>query len=130
MEPDTIASEMLERGVRPDLLPPNAHLTVPGFAQLVEQGARSLETDPLATGKTLRLWRIPDAWAERTAAFDALLIEFLSPEDHANLRWLRLSPRYLGPPARRIRSLACSEETAKAIEQRIFAEDSNVSQNL
>jgi hypothetical protein len=128
MEPKTILNEMLERGVRPDLLPPDAGLTAPEIAQFIAQGARCLETDPLAPGRAFLAWQIPAAWAERPAEFDALLMESLPAEDHANRRWLRLSPRYLGAGARRIRSLECSGETAIKLAQRIFTADSGASQ--
>ena len=61
------------------------------------------------------IWQIPADFAQRPADFDALLLEHLPPSDHATIRWLRQSPRYLGPHSRRLRSLACDEETASKL---------------
>jgi hypothetical protein len=63
---------------------------------------------------------IPASWAQRIAAFDALLAESVAAAGHANRRWLRLSPRYLGAQARRLRSLECDEETAARLTERIM----------
>lgn len=92
--PAAMLAEMMERGVLPDLLP--------------EQIA-----DPvLRRGSRFLVWPIPAEFAQRPAAFEALLLEHLPVEDLSARRWLRLSPRYLGPQARRLRSLRCDEETA------------------
>ena len=109
--PQVLVAQMLERGVLPDLLPP-ASSDDPGLAALIAQGARRLQVQPLSPERQFLAWEIPDAWAQRAAEFDALLLERLAPGDHANRRWLRLSPRYLGTQARRLRSLECEIETA------------------
>lgn len=120
--PESIAKEMLDRGVQPDLLPP-APLTdsvqppdVPSpdatLASFLAQGARRIEFPHLPQNLQFLVFPIPAAYAQRPAEFDALLMAHLPPNDHLNHRWLRLSPRYLGPQARRLRSLACDAETA------------------
>jgi urocanate hydratase len=108
---EAIAGEMLERGVLPDLLAPLPAASAE-IAALMAQGARCVSAQPLPAGKRFLVWTVPDAWAARPAEFDALLLERLTPDDHANRRWLRLSPRYLDQQARRLRSLACAVDAA------------------
>jgi len=109
--PSVLVAQMLERGVLPDLLPP-ASPDNPELAALIAQGARSLQVQPLPPERQLLVLPIPIAWAQRTAEFDSLLLDHLAPDDHANRRWLRLSPRYLGTQARRLRSLECETGAA------------------
>ena len=106
--PEKIMLEMVERGVQPDLLAPSI---VEG-AVFLERGAQRVEAEPEREGRKFLVLEIPAAWAQRIAGFDALLAESVAAADSANRRWLRLSPRYLGPVARRLRSLECDEETA------------------
>ena len=115
--PALIAAEMRERGVLPDLLPPADHPTAGDLSWFLTSGSRQIEPVPLPEGWTFRAWPSPPA------DFDAILAAILPEDDHLNRRWLRLSPRYLGPSARRGRSLACSpqveEQLAKARAVRI-----------
>lgn len=101
--PTQILSEMLERGVLPDLLPAAAaNEEEPAIRTLIAQGARRIEAPVSPLDKTFLVLRDPPpSWEARALA--------LIPEsDHAARRWMRLSPRYLGPAARRIRSLPCA----------------------
>jgi hypothetical protein len=41
-----------------------------------------------------------------------MLMNCLGEEDQVNRRWLRLAARYLPSSARRLRSVACDDETA------------------
>jgi hypothetical protein len=108
--PGQIVAEMRERGVLPDLLPPVAWAGEgAALAEFVANGARCVEADA---------W--PDeisfaAWAAAAPAFDALATAVLPANDHLNRRWLRVSPRYLGPGARQVRSLACRPEIARRL---------------
>jgi hypothetical protein len=108
--PDEMVAEMLERGVLPDLMPPAAwgdgNL---GLDHFLSHGSRPAEIAPLPEGWIFR------AWAQAPPEFDALAMAALSEDDRVNRRWLRLSPRYLGPAARRVRSLACTPETAERL---------------
>jgi hypothetical protein len=114
--PEAIAAEMRERGVLPDLLPPvesdtdGARLDT-DWDWFVVHGARRVLVDLLPEGWAFR------AWASPPAEFDALAAAALPEDDHVNRRWLRLSPRYLGPAARRVRSLACSAEILARLEK-------------
>jgi hypothetical protein len=114
--PQVIVKEMLDRGVLPDLLPPlQSPPAPPEFATFIAQGAQRIAAQPLPVGCRFLIWPIPAKFAQRTAEFDALLLEHLQLGDFAIRRWLRLSPRYLGPQARRLRSLTCDEETASRL---------------
>ncbi len=121
VSPADLVDEMLRRGVLPDLLPPlpSPEPALPDLAPFVAQGARRVQVGAPAPGTTFLSVPVPAAWAQRSAEFDALLLQFLLPGDHANRRWLRLSPRYLGTQARRIRSLQCDAETASNIVDRV-----------
>lgn len=112
--PAALLREMLERGVLPDVLasklPPDPALDI--FA---EQGARIVAPGAIPDGMAFQTLTVPSAFAQRVAAFDALLLSLLPSGDAANRRWLQLSPRYLPVSARRLRSLACGGETASQI---------------
>lgn len=114
---EEIVREMEERGVLPDLLPspPPAGAATLDYPVFLTQGAQRVHEQPLAASLKFLVIAIPQDWAHRQAAFDALLLDSLSPDDHLNRRWLRLSPRYLGSQARRLRSLACTEATASRL---------------
>ncbi len=105
--PSAMVAVMIERGVLPDLLPPAnwgaGAASVDGF---LTRGARPVEVEPPSDGKVFRIW------AQMQPDFEALAVEILPENDHVNRRWLRLSPRYLGPSVRRVRSLACTAEIA------------------
>jgi hypothetical protein len=108
---------MIHRGVLPDLLAPHLPRT-PDSDIFITQGARRVEEAPLPAGLRFLTLSIPPAWSHRTAAIDALMLDCLPPEDAVNRRWLRLAPRYMGAGVRRLRSLACNEETtARLMEQ-------------
>lgn len=52
------------------------------------------------------------AVTEPPADFEARAVALIPESDEFTRRWLRLSPRYLGPKARRVRSLACTKKIA------------------
>ncbi len=109
--PAAILAEMLERGVLPDLLPlhtpPDSEV-----AAFLAQGARRIAGPRLWPNSKFLIWQIPAEYAQRPAAFEEFLLGYLPEDDLTARRWLRLSPRYLGPQFRRLRSLRCDEETA------------------
>ena len=117
----TIVKEMLDRGVLPDLLPPLPQSSPerPEFAAFRAQGAQHIQPPPSCPGSRFLIWPIPAEFLQRPADFDALLLHHLPADDHAARRWLRLSPRYLGPTGRRLRSLDCDAETASNLIERI-----------
>jgi urocanate hydratase len=106
--PHQVVREMRERGVLPDLLPPaqaaDSHDSdISGF---LAQGARRATEQPLPPD------HIVVALSHPPADFDRIALSMIPESDHATRRWLRLSPRYLGPKARRARSLVCDRSTA------------------
>lgn len=111
--PAMMEAEMRERGVLPDLLPPaiwgrgeNANL-----ACFLAHRARPIE--PVLLAEAIRF----GVWAPAPADFEKLAMAALAEDDHSNRRWVRLSPRYLGPAARRVRSAAGpAEAIAKLAE--------------
>ena len=121
LAPDAVVKEMEDRGVLPDLLPPAppSVTAAPEFAAFLARGAQRIQQEPLPAARKFLVVAVPPAWAQRQAAFDALLLNLLPPCDHINRRWLRISPRYLGAQARRVRSLECDEEAASKLLDRI-----------
>jgi hypothetical protein len=116
LAPEAIAKEMLNRGVLPDLLPPlQASATESALATFIAQGAQRLTAAPLHPSSRFLIWQIPAEFAQHPAAFDELLAQHLPPHDLVTHRWLRQSPRYLGPQSRRLRSLTCDEATASKL---------------
>ena len=114
--PQAIVKEMLDRGVLPDLLPPLHSPSAPlEFAAFIAQGAKPIAREPLAAGSRFLIWPIPAEFAQHPAEFDELLTRHLPADDLATRRWLRLSPRFLGPQGRRLRSLACDQEIASRL---------------
>lgn len=111
--PESLLREMDQRGVQPDLLAPNL-LSSPVIEAFIARGARSIELQAPSSGK-LNIIPIPAGWSQPAAAFDALLIEGIAPEDEVNRRWVRRAPRYLPAEARRLRSLACDSDTLHRI---------------
>jgi len=108
-----IVTEMLERGVLPDLLPPAADYEgadLSGITGFQAQGARCVVVKPLSQARQFVMVPVPGRWSQRSAELDGILSGFIAPDDHVNQRWLHLAPRYLGPQARRIRSLECDAE--------------------
>jgi hypothetical protein len=119
LAPAAIETEMLERGVLADLLPPQS-ISVPrptSITRFISQGAEGVREHQIA--KKLMVWPAPVEFAQNLATFESTLCEYLAPGDYLNRRWLRLSPRYLGPAARRLRSIACDESTAASVIARL-----------
>lgn len=100
-----VQAEMVERGVVPDLLPPPA--AEGEMAAFVRQGARAIELSPAPPGRTFVV--VPNPPAD----FESRALALIS--DLAARRWLRLSPKYLGPGARRVRSVACEAAIAREL---------------
>jgi hypothetical protein len=113
LAPETIVKEMLARGVLPDLLSPLQSSAIESeLDTFIAQGAQRLTAATSQPSPKFLIWQIPTEYAQRPAAFDELLAQHLPLNVHAIQRWLRQSPRYLGPQSRRLRSLSCDEETA------------------
>jgi urocanate hydratase len=121
LAPETVLRQMDERGVLPDLLPP-ASSPAPDaleFARFLAAGAQCVEAQSMPQDRTFFFVSDPSGFPLGLDKVARLLAEELAPEDHLNQRWLRLSPRYLRPDARRIRSFECSQETALKLQDRV-----------
>jgi hypothetical protein len=107
--PARVAAEMRERGVLPDLLRAGSLQTSEEpeeVSEFVAKGARVVAAAPIAAGCVFTVF------ADVPVDFEARALALIPESDHAARRWLRFSPRYLGPQARRMRSLECAAETA------------------
>jgi urocanate hydratase len=114
--PGEMVAEMRERGVLPDLLPPAAFGgSDADGSEFLAYGAQRVDAEPMDDARVFRVW------ATAPAEFETLVLAALSEDDYANRRWLRLSPRYLWPAARRVRSLACTEDVAAQIDAALAA---------
>ena len=114
LSPAAIEGEMMDRGVLPNLLLPAAGRATQSsaLAAFSTQGARQISESPSKAAQRLLIWPAPAAYAKNLAGFESMIAEHLAAADHLNRRWLRLSPRYLGPATRQLRSIACESQTA------------------
>ncbi len=107
--PELMKAEMRERGVAPDLVRTTAQESADAY--FFERGARAIVPG-----------RIPDGWefyvfADAPAEFEARALALIPETDLALCRWVRLSPRYLGPQARRMRAMPCAREMAAKLTE-------------
>jgi hypothetical protein len=102
--PAQVVTGMIERGVLPDLL--RRECADEGAAFLA-QGAQIVAPSPLPPGRVFL------AVANPAAEFESRALAAIDVTDLAARRWVRLSPRYLGPQARRVRSLICDRSAAE-----------------
>jgi len=116
---EDVEREMLERGVQPDLLPATEGASPDSFAQFIALGARHIEPQPLAPGQTLFTVAIPPGSMRDSARIEEILAASIEEGDLIGRRWLRLSPRYLGQGARRVRSLVCEAGLAAGLTEQL-----------
>ena len=109
---EAIAAAMLARGVQPDLLGPAPEAQTAPWKEFQQLGARVLQPATLPADEAFHLWPLNPAWMRHAAELEARIAALQPPLDEEARRWLRLSPRYLGAKARRLRSLGCNEATA------------------
>jgi hypothetical protein len=121
--PDAIEREMLQRGVRPDLLRPCYELA--GHSPFVAQGARRIQLAAPDPDLTLLTWRVDAAPAQWLPKLDRIALACLGSRDgsreDAARRWTRLAPRFLGRIARDVRIVYCEPDTAGEIVVRLQA---------
>ena len=117
--PEDVEREMLDRGVLPDLLPAGDYAPASLFADFVALGARPIEVRPLAAGQMIFTVEIPLGLTRETARIEEMLAASLAEGDFVNRRWLRLSPRYLGPKLRRVRSVVCEAGLVAGLGERL-----------
>jgi urocanate hydratase len=100
---EQLLREMHNRGVLPDLLRGDI---AAGMAEFVALGAKPLK--PCSTQQLFTFQSISSELEERA-------LNVIPESDYAARRWFRLSHRYLGPQARRIRSVPANAAVAAAL---------------
>ncbi len=117
--PENVEREMLERGVEPDLLRATEGALPDSFARFIALGARRIEPQPLAAGQALFTVEIPLGSTRESARIEEILAASIAEGDFVNRRWLRLSPRYLGPQARRVLSVVCEAGLVRGLSEQL-----------
>jgi urocanate hydratase len=112
------ALEMLERGVRPDLLGPGG-MAAGKLAALIPPGLARIEPADASADQVFVAWSVAKAPAVWLPALDKIAVGCLSPEAWAARRWLRLAPRYMGRIAHGVRILRCDAPTAQCFQQQV-----------
>ncbi|HWE84262.1 MAG TPA: hypothetical protein VG267_04915 [Terracidiphilus sp.] len=100
--PSQVLAEMGERAVLPDLVRGASDES----ADFISRGARAIEPVSLSSAGGLMVVTAPHA------DFEARVLGLVPESDYATRRRVRLSPRYLGPQVRRMRSLWCKHDLA------------------
>lgn len=118
LSPENVEREMLELGVLPDLLPPGA-LDAPRFQAFLDQGAQQVNPQSVKSDHTVLTWSVTVAPAIWLPKLDTVVRKCLKPEEWSALRWLRLSPRYLGRLSQGIHLLRCDTATAYEIVHQV-----------
>jgi len=106
---DAVITEMLVRGVLPDLL--GAGTTAPDSeAQFQSQGAQAIEDCKPASNGSYRAWSVDRDFSRWMPLLDTCARSVLPAEDALRQRWLRLAPRYLGRQAQKAHGVAMNSE--------------------
>ncbi len=106
-KPDTVAAEMAERGILPDLHRPPS----PTSATLTP-------ADP-AEDPVLVAWCVSSGGARWLPRLDELALECLDYDAGAARRWIRQAPRYLGRLGREFRLVSASRAFAERFVERV-----------
>jgi len=122
LAPEAVEREMVERGVRPDLVRPDAPEATERTAFL-SQGARVVEFAAPAEYLALLTFHVSSAPAIWMPKLDAMAIDCLRDDDGpgawAVRRWLRLGSRYLGRLAQGVRVVNCAPQSARLFLARV-----------
>lgn len=107
-KPDTVAAEMAERGILPDLprRPSDPPSAIPNQADPTE-------------GTVLVAWSVSSAPARWLPRLDEFALECLDQGAGAARRWIRLAPRYLSGLARGFRLVSASREFGSRFVERV-----------
>jgi urocanate hydratase len=117
-EPHLLATQMLERGVLPDLLPSDSENAESGLSRIqvetfLNQGARQI-VEPAGASRGLQdqfvSWIAERDFALWLPRLDGYAHSVLPPEDSLRQRWMRLAPRYMGRLAQRQHGVVLTEE--------------------
>ncbi len=115
--PETVKSEMLERGVLPDLIRPADEFAE--HSPFVSQGAGQVCLSPMGKESSQIAWSVTAAPAQWLPKIDATAMECLPEACSKARRWLRHSPRYLGRLAKGTRLLVCDREFASDFVEKV-----------
>ncbi len=115
--PDALEREMLERGVLPDIVRPDAASAMERTGPHRE-GMQHAATDSLQI-PVLVVWSVASAPAHWLPKLDAIALDCLEPDAWPATRWLRLAPRYLGRLAHGVRSLHADRQFAARFIERV-----------
>ena len=107
VNPDTVAAEMAERGVVPDLRRP-----------AWPASATPDESDPIEQ-TVLVAWSVSSAPARWLPRLDEFALECLDPDALAAHRWIRQAPRYLGGLGREFRLVAAGRDFGTRFVERV-----------
>jgi hypothetical protein len=107
--PSRVLAEMRERGVLPDLLRDGCALE---FADFISQGAHPIVAASSVPSPRLIIVPAP------APDFEQRVLGLIPESEYAARRWVRLAPRYLGPAARRVRSVPSSPAVAAELSIR------------
>lgn len=117
--PQELESEMLERGVLPDLLRPGADSSEHDRELHLRQPSPEV-SDPVAA-TALVVWSVAAAPAQWLPKLDVIALDCLPPNAGAARRWVRLAPSYLGRLAKGVRLLPHDREFASTFIERVRA---------
>ncbi|MGP8174498.1 MAG: hypothetical protein ACLP7O_08115 [Terracidiphilus sp.] len=120
LAPEAVEREMEERGVLPDLLPPDFS-RASRFSISFGRDVRQIELAISDNSKARLNWSVAAAPAHWLPKLDAIALNCLGPEEWSARRWLRLAPRYLGRLAQGVRVLYCAPEAAREFVTRVRA---------
>ncbi len=110
LPPETVESEMKERGVQPDLLRGGLSIAAYHEALIFREGDET-EFD-LRKIPAIVTWRVESGLPRELAKLDEIALGCLDEGEWEARRWVRLSPRYLGRLAQGLRLLASHREFA------------------
>jgi hypothetical protein len=110
LPPETVESEMKERGVQPDLLRGGLSITAHHEALIIHEDEEA-EFD-LRKIPAIVTWRVKSGLPRELAKLDEIALGCVDEGEWEAQRWVRLSPRYLGRLAQGLRLLASHREFA------------------
>lgn len=122
LEPEVAERELVERGVRPDLLRPDAP-DGPERAAFLSQGALPVEFAAPEESLALMTFHVDSSPAIWMPKLDDIAVACLredpSPDAWSARRWLLLGSRFMGRLAQGVRVVNCAPQTARLFLARV-----------
>lgn len=109
---ESVETQMQERGVLPDLLPPGS-LDAIRFEPFLSLGARQVNPAGAEGNDVVLTWSVAGAQALWLPKLDAILEDCLGETDAVARRWLHYAPRYVGRLSGGARLLRCKAEIGR-----------------